>query len=54
MAEADWDEVSYARKKPMRAAEARSQKASASAYACMRYATVVTLINAHLHDARPS
>ena len=51
MAEADWDEVSYARKKPMRAAEARSQKASASA--CMRYATVVTLINAHLHDARP-
>lgn len=28
MAEADWDEVSHLRKKPMRAAEARSHKVS--------------------------
>jgi len=26
MAEADWDEVTYLRKKPQRAADARSQK----------------------------
>ena len=31
MAEADWDEVTYLRKKPQRAADARSQKVSAEA-----------------------
>jgi hypothetical protein len=31
MAEADWDEVTYLRKKPQRAADAKSQKVSAEA-----------------------
>ena len=32
MAEADWDEVTYLRKKPQRAADAKSQKVSAYNY----------------------
>lgn len=35
MAEADWDEVTYLKKKPQRASDARSQKVSPVQYSTM-------------------
>lgn len=37
MAEADWDEVTYLRKKPQRAADARSQRVLKIALCMMMY-----------------
>ena len=36
MAEADWDEVTYLRKKPQRAADAKSQKVTGSFRGCFQ------------------
>ena len=49
MAEADWDEVTYLRKKPQRAADAKTQKVSVCKSRALQRASfsVIILFKAH-------